>query len=1071
MIHTKSLQHHPTKQIEKGKNKNNYIQNLKPELHQHIYNRTYNKNKPLETQHSSQQTEQGMSFTESGHGINNYEILLELDEVSPWHQNFTNDGMIHQDQQLPNFKDNHSNTTNSSHSHTLVSTPSRKTSKLTEKVGEDIDMESTLASEARHETSSKVNQFDMIASNVNHTIGELNTIYSQIGYSATEISMKKSEIFQVIEETISTFTSSLRREKSNIENECEWLRQHIKVILAMINDNNGDKCLTLINKGIVFKNEEMYEEGFKEDTLNRLNKIQSRKQNFYANSPFNDSELSEDEISLENQYEASLKNIPHLSLLQSKSKLNSIFLDVLKVFIRSFKKLNSLNLLYLNITGSIGDFLSPNANISLMNSLPNKEEAEDHKKLIDEFESLTKELNSSNKNSGTSSLDKSDDNHAYIISSPRKSSIKSQLQEDVDNQKCDTNNAVTLMDKLRDINYMIVRVIRVLKITKITPDILSNLQKEIDYCEVEVNQRQSKMVNIIQSCLSLINILHLTEDQLTNIQKQFDLANKKDASGNEGYFDSETLKFIQQNPKEFGLMNHHIGYVNRLSEILTKMKVSKQKKWDFYLDSCSRLWDKLGESQDHIESFLNLNSSLTDISLLNFKIELNRLFLKRSEFIESFIVDARQEIEALWTKMYYSNEEKSEFKHFNYDVSDETLDKEVVFNDHERELSRLKEEYSTKEPALTLFFQLNELLADQKFLEESSKDSSRLLSKNSCKILLNEEKIRKNINKNLPKLIETLKAEINKFNSQQSANGQKTLTLNGEDFLEKLLSIESQHLQQRGGKSRVSRNASQQASPRKGISQSLRSSPVKTFGRVAMNNGKTLTMNNRLKGGPTPKGRKPISSILSPIRNQTINTNRRIPPKAPQNTKMRPESNRNFKSEPGSRLMSPIRNRSVERSNSNLSRIVGNQLQPLHSPLLAQNFNSIDGNITGNDIYNDLNNDNTIHSNISRLSPLKINEHPNIYSSSFNKTHFSPVKPYGINESSKAEDKENERSILDGKFVLSPIKVVSQSEDKQEPPGNNRISSIAGADSSTIIGDDYQAWRDERIRQLNGISN
>ena len=81
-----------------------------------------------------------------------------------------------------------------------------------------------------------------------------------------------------------------------------------------------------------------------------------------------------------------------------------------------------------------------------------------------------------------------------------------------------------------------------------------------------------------------------------------------------------------------------------------------------------------------------------------------------------------------------------------------------------------------------MYEELQELLKDQQFLIESSKDSSRLLSKNSCKILLNEEKIRKRINKTLPKLIDNLKKETSQYNNDAIQMGKRTLFINGEDF-------------------------------------------------------------------------------------------------------------------------------------------------------------------------------------------------------------------------------------------------------------------------------------------------
>lgn len=924
--------------------------------------------------------------------------------------------------------------------------PSRKASNT---IISMMDIESTL-----QDTPCRENQFDSITTKVNNTIEELKAIYNQIGYSNTETSIKSSEIFQVIEETISSFTNNLRREKNNIENEIEWLRQQIRFILAMINDHAGDKCLTLVDKGIVFQNQSMYEEGYKEEILNKLTNLQNRRDNFYANSPFNDSGLisednspglPEDTISLQNQYEYMIKNTPTLSLLQTKSKLNVVFLEVLKTFVGTFKKLNICVFSYLDSIETIGEHYSPHANISMLKTLPNREEAEQHRKLIEEFESTLKDLKLSD---GKTNVLRQNDNE-YIISSPRKVRSNERALDNGEEHELhlrdkgeafdnlvdmEPKNVETLMENLRDLNYSIVRVIRGLKLTKITSDTLSNIQKEIEYCEAEIEVRLTMMRDIISNCLGLINTLHLNEDQLISIQRHYDISGKSDNGPMEGYFDSETLRFIQSNPREFGLMTHHLEFINKLYDILTKIRDTKQKKWDYYLESCTVLWEKLGESREHVETFLDKNSSLTDIALMNFKMELNRLYLKRSEYIESFIVDTRQEIESLWSQMFYSDEQKRQFKHWDYDINDDTLDRELVFNEHEKELANLKKEWDSKLTIFEIYSQINSLLDDQKFLEDSSKDSSRLLSKNSCKILLKEEKIRKSINKNMPKLIEDLKREIIEFNNAQLSKDSRPITINGEDFFERVLFIETQQLLK--GRSRLARANSQVKTPR--MSQSLRSSPTKMAA-----NGKFATSRMR---AVSPKSVKRSKSVLTPSFSSNI--------KQPL-TKLKGQNN--LTSEPVSRLESPQRNlrqhtRIDSRHQFKVSRIA-THLQPLNSPLIAFNEN--------NDLHHD---DNTIHSNISRLSPLKINNESNIPTSFSKQTLVSPVKGYDFVDSSPTQDKEN-RSHHGDRFGLSPIKVIPvQSESRQS---SNAFSSMT--DSSTIIGDDYQVWKDERIRQLNSF--
>lgn len=546
-----------------------------------------------------------------------------------------------------------------------------------------------------------------IGSNITNTLIELDVIYNQIGYAPSDISSKKQDIFVVIQNTIANFTSNLQREKNNIENECEWIRQQVQITLAMMNDLTGTQ-LELTDRRIIFDGEGPA----------------------CTSSP--------------------IESACNFSLLQLKRRLNTIFLNVLKDFMEIFKKYITLTLTCLHNKELIGEYPQVNEPVT---SLPSKEEAEEYKLLIDQFELSLKYLN--------------DSDGPFIIPSPSK--VK----------KLEEASSPDDMANIRDINNQIIQVIRTLKLTKITPEVLQSIQHEIDYTNKELKIRQEKMCNLIGTILNLINVLHFTDGQLIDIQKE-----GNDAA--EGFFDVDTLKFIQSNPNHFGLHESHINYFQTFFNHLRNIKEDRQKKYDNYSMSCKDLWHKLGEDSLYVDLFLSANDSLTDATILNFKMELNKLYRKRSEFIENFIADSRRQIESLYNQIYVSEEERKCFKHFEYDISDPT-DKETILLEHELELTRLNELLNMRNPGLHLYKQLNQLLQDQIFLKESSKDSSRLLSKNSCKILLHEEKVRKKISKNLPRLISTLKSWIVEYNSLNSL-----MTINGEDFLKLVLTTESE---------------------------------------------------------------------------------------------------------------------------------------------------------------------------------------------------------------------------------------------------------------------------------------
>lgn len=829
-------------------------------------------------------------------------------------------------------------------------------------------------------------QFDKIANNINETITELNTIYQEIGYTSNETLSKKQEIFKTIQDSIYLFIRNLTREKSNIENEVEWLRQQIKIILSMINDTKGDKNLQLINKGLVFDNRQMYEDGYKQQIFNQITEMDNT-------NPLG--------VEKQEQLNYMLSIIPKLSLLEKRNRLNKVFLKVLTLFVNIFKQFNVVNLEYVEIKELIGD----NECSSLLSSLPSKSDAEYHKTIIEKFQILIEKLN----------VEKLPNDHktqrspAFILASPLKNNLSSPLKN---NSASPLKNIPASSDKssneqespiqsddfveLRDINYQLVRIIRGLRFTKINNELISSVQVEIENCRNELETRKSAIVGIIEKCFKFIDILQIKDEQLQKLQQD-------DQPDSDAYLDLETLNYILSAPERFGLSDENIEFLIHFQNLLNKTIDTRQKEWGQYSSTCHLLWKKLNESQEYIDKFLEKNNSLSELSLLNFKMELNKLYIKRSEFIESFISDTRQEIEQYWDKMYYSHEMKQEFEYSNYSNDNED-EKEQVLNIHEKYLEELKVEFSQKEHIFQNYHELNDLLQDQEFLIESSKDSSRLLSKNSCKILLNEEKIRKRINKNLPRLIDTLKKEISEYNNNAIQHDKKTLLVNGEDLFEKILIVESkQHKKPHTNRlnSRVgSRNVSL--------------SPIKKQASVGQTATTTTSMKKPSTHLPT-LSRVTKGSSIKPrwnSREKTFNN--------PTMIKLTNALNTSLNHNSSFLQSSPIQ---ATRNSSTLGKPPSSSsLQPLISPLKPSNL---------------INKSNTISTTI-RQSPNFIN---------------GDKIPIG---------KENNSSPFD----LSPIKI-RHSFFNQESI-NLKLRRISGItnDTSTLIGEDYLNWRDEKIRQL-----
>ncbi|CAK9439146.1 uncharacterized protein LODBEIA_P33700 [Lodderomyces beijingensis] len=612
------------------------------------------------------------------------------------------------------------------------------------------------------ETDHLSDHLKSVEASIGFALSALDTTYNHIGYSSEEISSKKAEIFCKIQQTITGFADNLQREQQTIENECKWLRQQIQFILAMSNDSRGDKSLTLLQKGLVFDNVQQYTDGFKEQVLEKLSSSSFRRG---CN------------LDMGQRYESMTRNIPKLTLLEQRANLNKVFIVALKSFVGKFRVFNSLNLELMEIIDVVGEL--PLAS-GLIRSLPCRSDAEAHLSLINDFEDTLVE-GETPLNLAPKSTQDGNGVEVFILASPLKMGNVTTKQMD-DSRIC----------RLRELNYQLLRIIRSLKITKITPDLILTMKQEIAITKEECERRKLIMIEKAQMCLVCIESLQLQDEQLIELQK----ANLADFNF-PAHLDLNCLHTIAKDPTALGMHDVSISYLSELHMELQKRLDQKQDEWRHYSEKCSYLWSKLGENCEYVENFTTKNNNLSEFAIMNYKMELKRLMIKRSEHIETFISDSRAEIKQLWDKNFYSQEMRMQFEYYNYDAdSDSDFDntsKESILQCHEEEVRRLTQEYESKAPIFNLHQELMDLIKDQTFLHESSKDSSRLLRKDSCKILLNEEKIRKRINKLMPTLLSNLKNEVVSYN--QRNNGQTSpLRLNGADFHQEILRIESEQI-------------------------------------------------------------------------------------------------------------------------------------------------------------------------------------------------------------------------------------------------------------------------------------
>jgi hypothetical protein len=245
--------------------------------------------------------------------------------------------------------------------------------------------------------------------------------------------------------------------------------------------------------------------------------------------------------------------------------------------------------------------------------------------------------------------------------------------------------------------------------------------------------------------------------------------------------DRNILSCYKNSPEKLGTMTSDLNRINNIYNELQQEKESREQKLMIYKSEIKHLWAKLNEDHEHVNAFEKSNLGLGLAVLEAYQRELERLHVKKRQHIHVFIQDARTILRELWDKLYYSEQEMLEFTPAWTEIyTDASLDA------HESEIARLEAILEEQKPILTLIDNYQSLKRDAEALEASTLDSSRLLAKAGTRRdptrLLREEQMRKRLARRKPKVIEDLKAALEKY----EINTGKSFLVNGRNFYEVL---------------------------------------------------------------------------------------------------------------------------------------------------------------------------------------------------------------------------------------------------------------------------------------------
>ena len=247
--------------------------------------------------------------------------------------------------------------------------------------------------------------------------------------------------------------------------------------------------------------------------------------------------------------------------------------------------------------------------------------------------------------------------------------------------------------------------------------------------------------------------------------------------------DGMIVKYYRDAPEQLGLHEDDVARLRLKRDKLADEKKSREKRLRDLKATVEGLWERLGVEEHERKRFLNGNRGCGVRQINEFEDELLRLNELKRQNLHLFVEDARYKLQELWDGLYFSEEEMLEFTPAFSDVYSDAL-----LEAHEQEIERLEALKEQRAPTLALIDKHRSLVKARDALQASSQDASRLLGrgqkgeKRDPTRLLREEKMRKRIAKDLPKIAVDLRKVLERWEDEYG----RPFLVHGERYLDEL---------------------------------------------------------------------------------------------------------------------------------------------------------------------------------------------------------------------------------------------------------------------------------------------
>lgn len=219
---------------------------------------------------------------------------------------------------------------------------------------------------------------------------------------------------------------------------------------------------------------------------------------------------------------------------------------------------------------------------------------------------------------------------------------------------------------------------------------------------------------------------------------------------------------LVEDESQFILSSENMSALTDLQVEVNDRKIKAEEKMQSMKNRLNLLWNRLETPDQTREEFLADKVSLTQDTFTALTEEITRLEALKHSQMEKVCVSMKRELERWWDVCFIPKVQRDECKSYKT----EGVFTDAVVDALETEIGRLQSFYQRHESLYSQVKQWEQLLEEFTVLEKKANDPNRYNNRGGA--LLQEEKTRKRIMKDLPKLEANLEELIKKWEEEQN---------------------------------------------------------------------------------------------------------------------------------------------------------------------------------------------------------------------------------------------------------------------------------------------------------------